>query len=334
MKTRSLFALLLIAYSACNKESDSRLASTGRNDESIALTDTAKIPITDLGTGTFMGITGGLYPGGVNTPSGRYAKDLMSFASNIAPLNSKGKTDSVKGKIGFISLGGSTCGDLFIALKNKTYGNGRTNSFLHMVNCANGGGKGSLNSLTNPDDPYWDHVNTVLRTSFLSVNQVQVIYLDTDDSTNLITFPGRPYKYRDELEEAMRVCKTKFKKLRLVYLMGRTTTFNKNEIPNKEPSPYYNGWGQKFAIEDQINGTPGTKYKGTDAVAPLLAWGWYQWADGTAQPRQDGFVWTKNMTSDGLHASDEGLDTLSNRFQDFLLTDQYAKVWYANRSKP
>src|SRR4026209_629931 len=115
MKTQSLFALLLIAFSACNKESDSRLDSAGRNDKSIALTDTAKIPITDLGTGTFMGFTGGLYPGGVNTPSGRYAKDLMSFASNIAPLNSKGKTDSVKGKIGFISLGGSTYGDLFIA---------------------------------------------------------------------------------------------------------------------------------------------------------------------------------------------------------------------------
>jgi len=115
--------------------------------------------------------------------------------------------------------------------------------------------------------------------------------------------------------------------------MGRPTTFYRKELQHQEPAPYYNGWGQKFAIEDQINGAPGMKYKGINAVAPLVTWAWYQWANGTTTPRQDGFIWTPDMTADGLHANRVGLDTLSNRFQNFLLTDAAAKTWYANRTR-
>jgi len=333
MKKTFLFIVVSLAL-ACNKESETFVSSNAVGNIKV-FTDTTRVALTDLGTGTYLGFKGGLYPGGVNSPSGNYATDLMIFASDIVPLNPKGKIDSTaKGKLGFISLGASTCGDLFVALKNKTYGNPATNQFLHMVNCANGGGKGSLNSIMNPNDPYWNHVDLVMRTSFLSPNQVEVIYLDTEDSTSSVVFPGRPYQYRDDFEEAMRVCKAKFKKLRLVYVMGRATTFNKTQIQNKEPCPYYAGWGQKFAIEDQINGVAGTRYKGVNAVAPLYTWAWYQWADGSTTPRQDGFIWRKNMTADGIHATDEGLDTLSNRFQNFLLTDPYAKIWYGNNTKP
>ena len=121
--------------------------------------------------------------------------------------------------------------------------------------------------------------------------------------------------------------------MKLLYF-GRTTTFHKNDTPNIEPCPYYNGWAQKFVIEDQINGVAGTKYKGANAVAPLVTWGWYEWADGTNIPRQDGFTWQESDTEDGLHATDAGEDTLSSRFQNFLLTDPYANIWYANHTKP
>jgi hypothetical protein len=70
--------------------------------------------------------------------------------------------------------------------------------------------------------------------------------------------------------------------------------------------------------------------KGDSAVAPLVTWGWYQWANGSAIPRKDGFVWQESDTEDGVHATSEGQDTLSSRFQNFLLTDPNARVWYAN----
>ena len=70
-------------------------------------------------------------------------------------------------------------------------------------------------------------------------------------------------------------------------MLGRTTTFEGvTQLTNKEPCPYYNGWACKFMIEDQINGVPGTEYKGDSAVAPLVTWGWYEWADGSDIPRR------------------------------------------------
>ena len=102
------------------------------------------------------------------------------------------------------------------ALIQKTAGNPATNPYLKLVNCSNGSGEGSVNSLMNPDDKYWQHVNLVLSTSHLSHSQVQVIYMETEDSTNLVSFPGRPYLVRDEFEAAMRLCKTKYPKIEIV----------------------------------------------------------------------------------------------------------------------
>ena len=113
-----------------------------------------------------------------------------------------------------------------------------------------------------------------------------------------------------------------------MYVLGRTRTFGSKAIWNKEPSPYYFGWACKWAIEDQINGVHGTEYKGKNAVAPMITWGFYQWADSLPR-KTDGFYWRSTETEDGLHATAEGQDTLSNRFQNFLLTDANAKIWYS-----
>ena len=325
-------ALMLLVD--CRKlDSDvSRLGSA--NNSSATLIDTAKVPINDLGTGTYLGFTGGLYPGGVDTPSGQYAKDLKKFARAIVPLNASGvKDSSSNGTIVFISLGGSTSGNLINALKAKTDSNPATNAFLNIFSCSNGYSSASFNSMMNPNDPYWSHVDNVLAGHSITHEQVQIIYVESEDSTNLVFFPGRAYRVRNEIEACMRICKIKFPNIRLVYVEGRTTTFHKYEIPNREPSPYYNGWGEKFVIQDQINGVPGTQYKGDSAVAPLVTWGWYQWANGTTKPRKDGFRWLESETTDGLHATDAGEDTLATRFQNFLLTDKYAKIWYANHTK-
>jgi hypothetical protein len=328
-----LFLVMLspFAFSGCSKDGNLSSSSAQVNNSSVEFTDTVKIPINDLGKRTYLGFRGGLYPHANDTPSGQYAKDLLHFASHITPLDSNGKP-SENGKIVFISLGVSTGGHNMYALMAKTIGNPRTNPSLLLANCNNGSGNASLNSLMNPNDLYWIHVSLILRSYHISYKQVQVIYLETDDSSAINSFPERPYQVRDDFKIAMQVCKAKFKHLRLVYVLGRTTTFSKIQVQNIEPCPYYNGWGEKFFIEDQINGAPGTKYKGDSAVAPLVTWGWYQWADGTNIPRKDGFVWTKDDTIDGLHADPAGQDTLATRFQNFLLTDRYASIWYANHS--
>jgi hypothetical protein len=331
--TEFLLLQAIFAFSACTEKDANAVISGGINSSYADVTDTVKIPINDLGTGTYRGFTGGLYPGGANSPSKQYKNDLKNFALSIVPLDSNG-IHSFKGKIGFISLGGSTCGRNMTSLREKTLANPLTNPLLVLVNCSNGGGSSSLNSIMDPNDIYWTHVNSQLKAYHINDKQVQVIYLESDDSSVSHSFPGRIYLVRDDIEEIMRVCKTKFKQLKFIYVLGRTTTFHLTARQNQEPCPYFNGWADKFAIEDQINGLAGTAYKGDSAVAPMITWGFYQWADGSAIPRQDGFTWQESDTEDGLHGTDAGQDTLSTRFQNFLLKDKYASLWYGNHTKP
>jgi hypothetical protein len=116
--------------------------------------------------------------------------------------------------------------------------------------------------------------------------------------------------------------------IKVVYVLGRARTFGNLKYWNKEPGPYYFGWGCKWAVQDQINGIHGTEYKGANAVAPMITWGFYEWADSLPRTT-DGFFWRSYMSADGVHATPEYQDTLALRFQKFLLTDPNASIWYA-----
>jgi hypothetical protein len=180
----------------------------------------------------------------------------------------------------------------------------------------------------NPNDVYWNHVSQIIKGGRSSYRQVQVVYLETDDSVRIDGWPDRANLTKNDLETTMRTLRFKFPNVKVLYVLGRTRSFG-GKVGINEPAPYYLGWSCKWAIEDQINGVPGTEYKGTNPVAPMITWGFYEWADSL--PRiTDNFYWRLSETADGLHANEAGLDTLSTRFQNFLLTDKYASIWYAN----
>jgi hypothetical protein len=327
MKNIHVVFLIALFFITCTKE---RINESTRSNASVtnnALIDASTVPLNDLGTNTYKGYVGGLYPNGVNSPKNQYATDLLSASTQIIPLDTFGNAVS-NGKIVFISLGGSTGGNTMQVLKKKTDTSILTNPKLKLLNCNNGYGSASLNSIETPTDPYWDHVTKILTGAKSSYKQVQVIYLETDDSSKSVTWPGRPNLVKNDLENCLRVFKHKFKNIKLVYVLGRTRTFGTQRPWNREPSPYYFGWGCKWAIEDQINNVPGTEYKGPNAVMPMLTWGFYEWADITPR-KTDNFYWLPTETTDGLHANDRGLDTLATRFKNFLLTDPYAGTWYA-----
>ena len=331
MKTKLIPFLFVLLFIACSKEKNNQhqqLHSFNQNNV-FAYPDSADLPLNDLGTGQFLGYTGGLYPDGSNIASGNYANDLLAVSKSITPLDTFGNPSSTsKSKILFISLGGSTGGKNMTALRAKTINNPATNSALKLLSCDQPGFDAYLNAIADSNNAYWDHVTQIIIGNKSSYRQVQVIYLETDDSTREVAFPDRPTIVKDDIERCLRTIKQKFVNIKVVYVLARTRTFGKKTPANNEPSPYYFGWACKWAIEDQINGVPGTKYKGNNAVAPMLAWGFYQWAITTPR-KTDGFYWLPSETSDGLHASAEGQDTLSTRFQNFLLTDKFASKWYA-----
>ena len=329
MKLKATCAFVMLMFITCSKEnvSNQQKSQSPGVANAVSALDTAKIPLNDLGTGTFMGSEGGLYPNGQNIPSGTYADDLFSISQSIIPIDSFGNS-SKNGRIVFISLGGSTCGHNMRQLKTQTDKNPLCNSKLKLLNCCNGYGDASLNSIMNPNDPYWNHVTQVINGSGASYRSVQIVYLETDDSTKYINWPGRPNLVKSELETAANVLKTKFVNLKVLYVLGRTRTFGNQALFNREPSPYYFGWACKWTIEDQINGASNLAYKGSNPVAPIITWGFYQWADSL--PRQtDGFYWRQSETRDGLHANPVGQDTLATRFQNFLFADKNASLWYA-----
>jgi len=326
---RTPLLLLLLCVSCAKESTNAILHASDQSLEKVYTPPDLKIPLIDLGTATFGDSVGGLYPGGANVPSGVYADDLYSVSRRIIPLDTFGNPSrSPDAKIVFLSMGGSTGGHNMKNLQNKTYGNPLCNQNLQIINGNTGSGDGALNNIVDPNHKYWAHVSTILHGTKSSFKQVQLLYLETDDTTKFISWPQRPTLVKNDLEACMQVMKIKFPNLKIIYVLGRTRTFGSNAIWNKEPSPYYFGWGCKWAIQDQIKGVPRTRYKGPNAVAPMITWGFYQWADSL--PRQtDGFYWRSTETADGLHANLVGQDSLTYRFQYFLLTDKNAQLWYA-----
>lgn len=219
------------------------------------------------------------------------------------------------------------------AMIEKTAGNPLTNPKLLLFNCNEGGQYSALSNIMNPMDSYWLHVSEVVNYQKSSYKQVQIVYLETDDGIVTKKFPDRPNQIKAKILASAHTIKQKFPNVKVLYLLGRTRTFNNasnNATPwNTEPSPYYFGWACKWAIEDQINGAAGTQYKGVNKVVPIITWGFYEWADSLPR-KTDNFYWRASETKDGLHSNDAGEDTLATRFQNFLLTNSYSKVWYAN----
>ncbi len=259
MKIKIAVIIIVLFFVTCTKESTNQKESANSSNAMIAATDTTDIPLNDLGTGTFYGYTGGLYPGGANKSSGSHGYDLNRACKLMVPIDTFGNPSS-DGKIVFISLGGSTGGHNMRNLKAKTEGNPLTNPNLLLLNCDNGKKTASLNSQMNPNDPYWNHVTQILTGgAHSSYRQVQIIYVEADDSSkNNIVFPDRAIKVKQDLQQCFRVYKQKFPNVKIVYLLARTRTFGNQELFNREPSPYYFGWACKWAIEDQINGASNT----------------------------------------------------------------------------
>ena len=335
MKFKITTGLIVLLFITCSKENNSikqTQASTQNNLFGGGKATTAKsIPLDDLGTGTYLGYIGGLYPGGVNAPSGDYAADLFQISSTVVSIDTFGRF-SANGKIAFLSVGASIGGKNMKALIVKTKGNLITNPKLLLMNGNEGGIYASLASIANPADPYWLHVSTVLKNNKSSFRQVQIIYLETDLGIVTNKFPDRPNAVKNSIEASAQIIKQKFPNAKVLYLLGRTRTFNgkynNGAAWNVEPCPYYFGWACKWAIEDQINSVPGTEYKGSNVVAPIMTWGFYQWADSLPR-KTDDFYWRSTETKDGLHSNDAGEDTLATRFQNFLLSDINSKQWYA-----
>ncbi len=83
-------------------------------------------------------------------------------------------------------------------------------------------------------------------------------------------------------------------------------------------------------IERQIKGDKELAYNGDKAIAPVLLWGPYLWADGVTPRKADGLVYERSdLGPDGTHPSQAGREKVAQQILDFCKTDPLAKGWFA-----
>lgn len=322
MKYGRIFTIvLLFPFTSLLAQKDCNLPSRGWK------------PLPDLGSQTFNGYTGGLYANGKNTPVGQYLKDAMDLAKTIVPLDTAGNP-AANGTVVLAGVGASNPRTEFEAFTSIAAASGNTNLRLRMVNtCIGGQGVQKMNVAT---DNYWKSAFKMLDSMQLSAKQVQVAWIETDNTGSKDTsFPSAPLALVGDLKLLLQTLKIKFPNLKLCYLSARAYSgwapANGSGVGGGllAPRDYYNGWAIKWLIDSAALGTKGLEYKGASIKVPMPLYGSYNWTNA-GQTRKDGFSLdcATDVGGDGLHLTAAGEQKIGQNMYNTFAADTTAKMWF------
>ena len=311
-------------------------ASLGDNCNDISFdvpgTTTPMTALTDLGTGTYQGSEGGLYPSGSNVRPASHDTDGVNFAKAIVPLDANGNY-SPTGQYVMLAVGESTAQNEFNRFLPIANADPSKNSYLKIVNGAQGGA--TPFQYESPTSAYWATVlNNYLPQNGVTPQQVVVIWMEDTDGISTGTFPTDIAELQTEYETMMQTMHTLFPNLKMVYFSSRVYGGYSNGVgnpDNPEPYAYEVGFAVKWAIEDQLNGNANLNYNPNNGpvVAPWMSWGPYYWANGMLG-RNDGLEWDcEDFSSDGTHPSSTfGQLKIATALLQFLKTDDTSIPWF------
>ena len=243
---------------------------------------TGLIAITDLGSSFYQGFQGGLYFG-TNVKPVQQSTNLNNAISYISPLNNQGYNDNINGKIVLLSIGASNPKTEFESFQNIADTFSLINPFLSIVNGCKGGK--SLQNIVDSTDNYWTYVENQLTTNNVSRHQVQIIWLEQENTqSNNTSFPTAPEALMVEFKELFKVLLHYYQNLQICYLTARGYAGyidNSSNVGNglKQPRDYFHGWAMKWLIENQISGDSTLSFILPNKKAPVLDWSAYLWAD-------------------------------------------------------
>jgi len=301
-----------------------------------SLTSTGLVPIPDLGTESYQGEQGGLYPGGSNQiPEDHQALGLWR-AAQIVPRNSAGEPDP-DGTIGLLSIGVSNTRIEFRSFMRQVEGG--VDSDVALVNGSQPGE--DVSRWQDIDSLAWTSVETILANNGVTAQQVQAVWIKLPDVVNgadqILPFPEDAAMYRDQLAVVVRNAMDRYPNLQVAYLSSRIYAgYNTNGRPSPEPLAYENGFGVKWLIADQIAGdmTLNTDERRGPVEAPWLAWGPYLWADGL-NARSDGLTWEcGQLQSDGIHPAPDGAAKVGDLLISHFETEPTATPWFLPDGQP
>jgi hypothetical protein len=312
------------------------LASTKANCSVIEYPNSSapNIPITDLGTGTYMGEEGGLYPNGSNVRPASQDASGVAIAQAIQPLDSNGNPNP-NGKYVLLSIGMSETQQEFTQFASDASTDPSTNPHLVIVN----GAQDAIVASDWADINFgtWNSIiNYILPEAGVTSKQVVAAWIESLDTPSG-TFPTDETPTQADLESIAQNLHTLFPNLQLAYYA--TTIYGgygngTGSEADGEPNSYEGGFAVKWAIQDQINGDPNLNFNPAlgPVLAPWMSWGSYGWANGLLA-RSDGLVYACAEYLDGIHPNTMGREKVSNLLLTFFKTDDSTRPWYLDPTK-
>lgn len=304
------------------------LASRALAGGNCAAPPTGFTPLTDLGTGTYQGVEGGLYPGGANHRPDAHEAAGLAIAQALAPLDTLGQPDATHGRVVLISIGMSNCTMEFSAFVPKARSFAGRNPRLLPIDCALGGQ--SVDRIVDPNASYWDTVATRLRAHGSSPLQPQAVWIKEAIANPRGDFAASTDTLQRGLATVVRLIHLKLPNVKLVYITSRIYAGYATTTLNPEPYAYQSGFAVRGVIAEQLAGVDSLNFDSTrgPVEAPWLAWGPYLWADGT-NPRADGFTWPCSMfQADGTHPAAAGQSLVADSLLAFFSHDDTAAPWF------
>jgi uncharacterized repeat protein (TIGR01451 family) len=303
------------------------LFATGAVDDAdCSQTSVGLRPINDLGTASYLGAQGGLYPGGANAIPPAHLSAGQQLADRVEPLGPSGQPDP-GGRIVLLSIGISNASQEFQRFSHLAASDPLRRSAVLPVNGAQGGATARM--WADPTHQAWDLVDERLSAAGVTRAQVQVVWLKATNQGSG-EWPRWTEVLKRDLGNVARILRDRFPNLLLVYLSSRAYGGYSTAPLSPEPAAYQSGFAVKWLIQDQISGDPQLNFDPSagPVEAPWLAWGPYLWADGL-RPRSDGLIWVcSDFEADGTHASAAGEEKVAEFLLSFLHDDFTARSWY------
>lgn len=311
-------------------------------------TDTVRIPLTDMLARTYFGNAGGLYPGALDQPPADHDSAARVSRNALKPLDVNGD-ESPFGKYVLISVGASGTTGAWCSrssrppcapwtLMAKAAADPSVNHYTLVI--VNGAAEGQdAPAWTSPSSANYDRIKVGrLAPLGLSENQVQAAWVDLADPKPSVSLPADSadaYHLLTNIGQVLRALRIRYPNLRLVFLSSRTYGGYATTDLDPEPYAYESGFAVKWAIQSQIDemrGLPANPRAGTlnyaKKSAPVILWGPYLWAAGSA-PRSDGVVWDRaDFGEDGTRPSQTGEAKVAGMLLEFFKTAPYTRCWF------
>jgi hypothetical protein len=291
-------------------------------------------PLTELGSETYKGESGGLYGNGSNDPPAQQQEAAKKAIAKIQALDAQGKP-SASGKIGLVSIGMSNTTMEFSNFVKLANSDAQKSDKVVVVDLAQGGKIPVAWNDPNSEmgKQVWGIADQRLKAADVSHEQVQVAWVKQAlaGQAQYGEFPAHAHKLENDLVTSLQVIKKQFPNLQLAFLSSRIYGGYATTGLNPEPYAYEGAFSMRWIIDRQMKGDAALNWdpaKG-EVKAPVALWGPYLWGDGMT-PRKDGTVWTKDDLTDrdGTHPSPSGQKKVAEMLVKFFHTDPNAKGWY------